>query len=523
MSMVFNTLVQAGLRYWSSVHPDRVAVAVGELTLTYEQLEQQANRLARVFDAFGLARGDHVAVLLPNGPFVIVVAWAAYRRGLYFTPVSTALSTPDTAYILGNCQAKLVVAQGPAKSALTDLPGLVGAGAIAWLSHGEPIAGYESVESRLAQLADGPSDQECPGALMLYTSGTTGFPKGVWRPLPDAGYVGPPTFAADLISVFQLDADSRYLLTGPLYHAASLRAVLAVTASGGTAICLQKFDAETALRTVMAQRVTHSQWVPTMLQRILRLPEDVRMSYNAPDHKLAYHAAAPCPASVKRAMIDWWGPIIMEYYAGSESVGMTVITAHEWLAHPGSVGRVLRGVPHILDDDWNELPPGKAGRIYFSGLTAFQYFGDPDKTAGRTSAQGYQTLGDIGYLDEEGFLYLTDRMDDMIISGGVNVYPQEIEAAIAELPEVVDVGVIGVADEEYGERPVAFIAGAVGADPHALERLVRAHCEKRLGSIKRPVRYVVMPELPRSAAGKMLRRELRKQVAETRPSSTTDG
>ena len=514
--------MQVGLRYWNSVVPDRVAVAVGELTLTYKQLEQQANQLARVFDAFGLARGDHVAALLPNHPFVIVMAWAAYRRGLYFTPVSTALSTPDAAYILGNCQAKLVIAQSPATSALTELPGVVCSAAIIWLSHGEPIAGFEAVESRMAQQADGQSDHECPGALMLYTSGTTGFPKGVWRPLPDAGYVGPPTFAADLISVFQLDDDSRYLLTGPLYHAASLRAVLAVVSSGGTAICLQKFDAETALRTVMAQRVTHTQWVPTMLQRMLRLPEDVRKLYHAPDHRLAWHAAAPCPASVKRAMIDWWGPIIMEYYAGSEGVGMTVINAQEWLAHPGSVGRVLRGVPHILDDDWNELPPGKTGRIYFSGLTAFQYFGDPDKTAGRTSPLGYQTLGDIGYLDEEGFMYLTDRMDDMIISGGVNVYPQEIEAAIAELQEVVDVGVVGVADDEFGERPVAFFAGAPDVEPRALERLVRAHCEKRLGSIKRPVRYVVMPTLPRSAAGKMLRRELRKQVAEAQPPSTAD-
>ncbi len=514
--------MQHGLRYWRSVRPDRVAVAVGELTLTYEQLELQANRLARVFDAFGLARGDHVAALLPNDPFVIAVAWAAYRRGLYFTPVSTALSTLDAAYILGNCQAKLVIAQGPAKSVLTELPDLVGAGRIAWLSRGESIAGFEAVEPRMAQQADGAGDRECPGALMMYTSGTTGFPKGVWRPLPDAAYVGPPIFAADLITVFQLDAESRYLLTGPLYHAASLRCALAVTSSGGTAICLQKFDAEAALRTVMAQRVTHSQWVPTMLQRMLRLPEAVRKRYHAPAHRLAWHAAAPCPASVKRAMIDWWGPIIMEYYAGSESVGMTVINAQEWLAHPGSVGRVLRGVPHILDDDWNELPAGKTGRIYFSGLTAFRYFGDPDKTAGRTSPQGYQTLGDIGYLDDEGFMYLTDRMDDMIISGGVNVYPQEIETAIAELHAVVDVGVVGVADEEYGERPVAFIAGAPGTDPETLERLVRAHCEQRLGTIKRPVRYVVMPELPRSAAGKMLRRELRKQVAQTRPPSTEE-
>lgn len=506
--------MQYGLRYWATVHPERVAVAVGDKALNYGEVERMANQLARVFDSYGLARGDHVAALLPNDPLVIVVAWAAYRRGLYFTPVSTALSTPDAAYILGNCQARLVIAQGPAKATLTDLPELVG-GQVQWLSYSGPLQGFTPVEPALQAQADGPSDKECPGALMLYTSGTTGFPKGVWRPLPAADYDGPPAFAADLISIFQLDADSRYLLTGPLYHAASLRAVLAVTSSGGSAICLQKFDAEGAMRTIMAQRVTHSQWVPTMLQRMLRLPEDVRKSYHAPQHRLAYHAAAPCPVTVKQAMIAWWGPIIMEYYAGSESVGMTVINSQEWLAHPGSVGRPVRGVPHILDDDWNELPAGQAGRIYFSGLPAFQYFGDSAKTAGRTSPQGYQTLGDIGTIDAQGFMYLTDRMDDMIISGGVNVYPQEIEAAIMEMPEVVDVGVVGVADDDYGERPVAFIAGTQHADPVALEQLVRAHCEKRLGTIKRPVRYVVMQELPRSAAGKMLRRELRKLLDAT--------
>ena len=504
--------MQYGLRYWASVCPDRAVVSVGDGNLSYAELESRVNQLARVFDSYGLSRGDHVAALLPNNPFVIVMAWAAYRRGLYFTPVSTALSTPDAAYILGNCQARLVIAQEPAKAAIAELPALVG-GQVQWLSHGGGINGFAPVEDAMARQPDGPSDRECPGALMLYTSGTTGFPKGVWRPLPDAAYVGPPTFAADLISIFQLDANSRYLLTGPLYHAASLRAVLAVSSSGGSAICLQKFDAETALRTVVAQRVTHSQWVPTLFQRLLRLPQAVRDDYHAPAHRLAYHAAAPCPVPVKHAMIDWWGPILMEYYAGSESVGMTQLNSLEWLAHPGSVGRPTRGVPHILDDDWNELPAGQTGRIFFSGLSAFQYFGDPEKTAGRTSPQGYQTLGDIGHIDKDGFMYLTDRMDDMIISGGVNIYPQEIEAAIIEMPEVVDVGVVGIQDAEYGERPVAFISGAPDMDLAELERRVRAFCETRLGTIKRPVRYVVLPQLPRSAAGKMLRRELREMLA----------
>ena len=497
-----------GLRYWASVNPDRPVVCVGDTVLTYAQLERAANQLARVFDEHGLSRGDHVAALLPNHGFVIVVAWAAYRRGLYFTPVSTALSTPDVAYILGNCQARLVIAHESPKADVGQLPALVG-GKPHWLSHGADLPGFAPVEEAMSRHPGDASDKECPGALMLYTSGTTGFPKGVWRPLPDPAYAGPPAFAADLVPIFQLDASSRYLLTGPLYHAASLRAVLAVSSSGGSAICLKKFDAQAALHTVMAERVTHSQWVPTMFQRLLRLPQDVRDRYHAPAHRLAFHAAAPCPVPVKQAMIAWWGPMLIEYYAGSESVGMTALDSHQWLAHPGSVGRPLRGVPHILDDDWNELPTGTPGRIFFSGVSAFQYFGDPDKTAGRTSPQGYQTLGDIGYIDKDGFMYLTDRMDDMIISGGVNVYPQEIEAAIIEMPDVVDVGVVGIQDAEYGERPVAFISGAADMDPAELERRVRAFCATRLGTIKRPVRYVVLPQLPRSAAGKMLRRELR--------------
>ncbi len=505
--------MQYGLRYWATVQPESVAVAVGDKTLNYGELEHLANQLARVFDGYGLVRGDHVAALLPNNPFVIVMAWAAYRRGLYFTPVSTALSTPDAAYILGNCKARLVIAQGPAKATLTELPELVGA-KVNWLSYSGAVQGFTPVEPAMQTQPDTPSDNESPGALMIYTSGTTGFPKGVWRPLPAADYVGPPAFAADLISIFQLDADTRYLLTGPLYHAASLRTVLAVTSSGGCALCLRKFDAEFALRTVMLENVTHSQWVPTMLQRLLRLPDDVRRNYHAPEHKLAFHAAAPCPTTVKQAMIDWWGPIIMEYYAGTEGIGMTVIDSQDWMDHPGSVGRVVRGVSHILDADGKEMRTGQPGHIYFSGLSAFRYFDDPAKTAGRTSPQGYQTLGDIGYVDEKGFMYLTDRMDDMIISGGVNVYPQEIEAAIIEMTEVVDVGVVGIPDAEYGERPVAFLAGVLDSDPATLERLVRAHCEVRLGPIKRPVRYVVLPELPRSAAGKMLRRELRKMITQ---------
>ena len=505
-------LVSNDLRHWAATAPDRIAVRIGAESLSYAELEARANQLARLFESMELVRGDHIAAFLPNTTFMLVIAWAAYRSGLYFTPASTSLSAHDAAYIVTNSQSKLVFGNPGIKLPVVELPALC-AGNVRWISHHGDVPGYNPIEPLMSPMDTRPRVEEFPGALMLYTSGTTGSPKGVWRPLPPADYRGTPPFALDLIKLFSYDQHVRYLSTAPLYHAAPLRASLAVTAAGGTVIGMRKFDAREALQTLMDERITHSQWVPTMLQRLLALPEDIRRAFHAPHHAVALHAAAPCPAQVKRAMIAWWGRILVEYYSGSESVGLTMIDSHQWLAHPGSVGRTVKGVPHILDDDWAELPAGRTGRIYFSGITPFQYYGDPEKTSGRTSPQGFQTLGDIGYLDGEGYMYLTDRMDDMIISGGVNIYPQEIETAIQELPEVADVGVVGVPDADFGERPAAFVVAAGITAPNQLEALVRAHCELRLGRIKAPVRYVVLDELPRSPTGKLLRRELRSLVA----------
>lgn len=496
------------IRHWARHTPDRLAVSIDKLSLSYAELEQGANRLARVFDRLGLVRGDHVAVLLPNTPFVFVAVWAAYRSGLYLTPVSTALSAVDAAYIIDNSQARLAIIDEQVAVGVSELSRLVER-PVQWLCHGRPEAGFAAVQALMDEMDSEPRLHESPGAIMFYTSGTTGAPKGVWRPLPDASYAGTPVFAADLLQLFQFDEHCRYLSTAPLYHAAPLRFSLAVTAAGGTVYGFGKFDAERALNALMQHRITHSQWVPTMFQRLLRLPQDQRQRYCAPDHRQAVHAAAPCSVPVKQAMIAWWGPILTEYYSGSEGVGLTVIDSSEWLARPGSVGRAWKGVPHVLDDDWAELPAGQTGRIYFSGVPAFQYFGEARKTADRTSPQGYQTLGDIGHLDSDGYMYLTDRMDDMIISGGVNVYPQEIEDAISELGEVLDVGVVGLADEEFGERPVAFVVASNPVDQAGFEARLKTHCAQRLGKIKQPVRYFVLDELPRSPTGKLLRRSLR--------------
>ena len=499
------------MRYWAQEAPERVAVAIEEQSLTYGELEENANRLARLFGQMGLARGDHVAVLLSNTPFVFVAAWAAYRCGLYLTPVSTALSAPDAAYIVGNCQARVAIVQEQARISLRELSRLV-QHPVQWLSHGAPASGFASVQDLMKEMGSESRPDESPGAIMFYTSGTTGAPKGVWRPLPPVSYTGTPPFAADLLDLFGFDQASRYLSTAPLYHAAPLRFSLAVTAAGGTVFGFEKFDAERALQALMDLRITHSQWVPTMFQRLLRLPESLRSRYRTAHHRVAVHAAAPCPVPVKRAMIDWWGPILTEYYSGSEGVGLTIIDSEEWLQRPGSVGRAWKGVPHVLDDDWAELPAGKVGRIYFSGVTPFQYFGAEKKTADRTSPQGYQTLGDIGYLDAQGYMYLTDRMDDMIISGGVNVYPQEIEDVLIELDEVLDAGVVGMPDDEFGERPVASVVVADPTDIPAVIARLQAYCASRLGKIKQPAKYFVMDELPRSPTGKLLRRALREQL-----------
>lgn len=499
------------LRHWATHFPDRVALSIGEEELTYGALEAGANQLARVFEASGLQRGDHIVAFLPNTTFMFVLAWAAYRGGLYFTPSSNSLSLKDAAYIVGNSQAKLVLADATVKTPVAELPGLCKQ-EIHWLSHGKTMPSFASVHALMAGMSTQPRNEETPGALMLYTSGTTGAPKGVWRPLPAADYKGPPTFAADLMVLFGIDEHVRYLSTAPLYHAAPLRFALTVTATGGSVFGMQKFEAEDALKMLMDKRITHSQWVPTMLQRLLRLPEDTRRSFSAPHHVMALHSAAPCPLPVKHAIIDWWGPVLMEYYSGTEGVGLTMLDSREWLERPGSVGKTRKGVPHVLDDDWAELPAGQVGRIFFSGVSPFQYFGEPEKTAGRTSPQGFQTLGDIGYLDSEGYMFLTDRMDDMIISGGVNVYPQEIESAIMELPCIVDVGVVGAADEEFGERPVAFVVADGKIPATELTALLGMHCNKQLGRIKSPARYVVLAQMPRSPTGKLIRRELREML-----------
>ncbi|MGH6960002.1 MAG: AMP-binding protein, partial [Dongiaceae bacterium] len=445
------------LRRHAAAAPERTAIVCGPERLSYGELEALANRIAAVFRHLGLQRGDHVASLIGNRPQALAIAWAAWRSGLYLTPLSTALTPTELRYLVEDCDAKAVLVDADQQEAAAPLPGWVTA-PVHWLSLRGPTPGFTPLEPLLAQASSLPHADEPPGALMMYTSGTTGAPKGVIRPLLDAHWRGTPPFAADLITLFGLAGDDvRYLSTAPLYHAAPLRFALAVTAGGGTAHVMERFDAEEALELLERERITHSQWVPAMFQRLLALPPGRRAAFHAPAHRAAIHGAAPCPAMLKKAMVDWWGPIVVEYYSGSEGVGLTLINSAEALQHPGSVGRARKGTLHIAGEAGAELPAGATGLVCFSGVAPFAYHKAPEKTAARTLPQGWQTFGDIGHVDAEDYLYLTDRQDDMIISGGVNLYPQEIEAVIRQVPGVWDCAVAGVADERFGERPVAFV------------------------------------------------------------------
>jgi fatty-acyl-CoA synthase len=497
------------LRTHAAAAPDRVAISCGNERLTYAELESLSNRLASVLRSRGLVRGDHVASLVGNRPEALALAWATWRTGLYLTPMPTTSSASELAYLIENCDAKAVFVDAEVADAAQALSVPDGVHRLALRG---AIAGCVDLRDELARASALPQPIEPPGSLMMYTSGTTGAPKGVHRPLLPSNWRGTPPFAADLIELFGLGGeDVRYLSTAPLYHAAPLRCALTVTAGGGTVYVMSEFDAEAALTLIERERITHSQWVPAMFQRLLALPTERRAAHRAPAHRTAIHGAAPCQPAVKRVMIDWWGPILLEYFSGSEGIGLTLIASDEALERPGSVGRARKGTLHIVDDSGAELPAWATGLICFSGVAPFSYYKAPEKTAQRTLAKGWQTFGDVGHIDHDGYLYLTDRLDDMIISGGVNLYPQEIEAALRDVPGVWEVAVVGIDDARFGERPIAFVVPDRSAPclPKDLRGALQRRAEERLGRLKRPDAFHLIDALPRSATGKLLRRRLR--------------
>jgi len=491
--------------------PDKAAyimAATGE-TVTYKQLNDRSNQAAHLFRACGLRRGDAIAIFMENNARYLELCWAAQRAGLYFTCISTRLTAGEVDYIVGDCGAKLFVTSAAMGPLLDDLAGRMPGVAHRFIIGGTS-PGYTAYEPARDQLPTDPIADESAGTDMLYSSGTTGRPKGIKAALPETPINDVPPLLGLVTALYGAGPTSVYLSPAPLYHAAPLRYNMAMHRVGATSVVMEHFDAEEALKLIDRHNVTISQWVPTMFIRMLKLPESVRTAYDLSSHACAIHAAAPCPVAIKEQMIAWWGPIINEYYAGTEGNGFCAISSAEWLAHKGSVGRALMGEIHIVGEDGAQVAPGEVGTIYFGGGNAFEYHNDPDKTAESRHPEGWTTLGDVGRVDEDGYLYLTDRKAHMIISGGVNIYPQEAENLLVTHPKVADVAVIGVPNEDFGEE-VKAVVQPVNWEDHGpeLEAELIAFCQSRLAKIKCPRTVAFDRELPRHPTGKLYKRLVR--------------
>ena len=491
--------------------PDKLAVimAGSGQSLSYAALNSRSNQVAHLLRSHGLGAGDAIAVLLDNCPDYFEIAWGAQRAGLYFTCLSTKLQVDEIAYILTDSNAKVLFVGANllalAEEALTHagvrIPVLV--------VGGDPLGHKAYSEARDTQPVS-PIADESAGADMLYSSGTTGRPKGIKIPLTGAPIDTPNALQMMAQAIYGISADSQYLSPAPLYHAAPLRWCMCVHKIGGTVVVMEKFEPETYLATVERHRITDSQLVPTMFVRMLKLEEGIRKSYDLSSLKMAVHAAAPCPVAIKEQMMSWWGPIIHEYYAGTEGNGFCTIGPQDWLRKKGSVGKALLGELRIVGESGEVVATGESGTVYFANGPQFEYHNSPEKTADSRNALGWSTLGDVGYVDEEGFLFLTDRKAFMIISGGVNIYPQESENVLVTHPKVADVAVFGVPNEEFGEEVKAVVQPMDMADAGPeLEAELLAFCRASISHVKAPRSIDFMAELPRYPTGKLYKRLLR--------------
>ncbi|MDI2130004.1 acyl-CoA synthetase [Yinghuangia seranimata] len=499
--------------------PDKPAVVMAGSgrTVTYRELDDNSSRLARLLYDAGLRRGDGIALLSDNNPRAFEVYWAALRSGLYVTAVNHHLNADEVAYIVNDCAAQaLVVAAsvGALAEAVVDTT----PGVRVRLAYDGPVAGHGDYDEAVKRFPPDHPEEQPAGADMLYSSGTTGRPKGIRPPLRD-GRIDEPgdSLTAVFAALYGFDPDTVYLSPAPVYHAAPLRFCGLIHRMGGTVVMMERFDAEAALAAIERYRITHTQWVPTMFVRALKLPEEVRTRHDLSSLRTVIHAAAPCPVDVKRAMIEWWGPVIHEYYAATEGNGVTLIDSAQWLERPGSVGRAGLGVVRICDDDGAVLPPGGVGTVYFEREEqAFAYHGDAERTRAAEHPEHplWTTTGDVGYVDEDGYLFLTDRKAFMIISGGVNIYPQEIENVLALHPKVYDVAVIGLPDDEMGEQVKAVVQAASGIETGPeLERELIEFVRERIAHYKAPRSVDFVAELPRTPTGKLVKRLVRAMYA----------
>ena len=496
---------------WAAEDPDRLAIVMhgSGQTMTFAELHAEAGRIANLFRSLGLKTGEHMAFCLENRLDFLPLAWGAIYAGLHYTAISSRLTAGEMTYIVNDCGARVFVTSPykteAAAEMLTATPKVE-----ARFSVGGLLENHASFEDAVAAQSSEVPEDAIEGQDMLYSSGTTGRPKGVKIPI-----AGQPLGQATTISLmakilFSAEPNTVYLSPAPLYHAAPLRFCLSYQRIGCTVVAMEKFDPEEALAAIEKHQAHGSQWVPTMFVRMLKLPEEVRKKYDVSSLASAIHAAAPCPIEVKRRMIDWWGPVLHEYYAGTEGNGLTYTNSADWLEHPGSVGKAILGEVVIVDDDGHEVPAGQEGGVYFRGNSAFEYHNDPQKTADAKLGANMSTLGDVGRLDQDGFLYLTDRKAYMIIAGGVNFYPQEAENVLTMHPAVFDVAVIGVPNDDFGEEVKAIVqlVDPSEATSEMAKELI-AYCRGQLADVKCPRSVDFRDELPRHPTGKLYKRLLK--------------
>lgn len=497
---------------WAKQTPDKAAVihsATGQRT-SYRELNDRSNQFAQLMWDKGLRPGDHAAIFMENNLRFFEVIWGALRSGLYFTTINQYLTDEEAGYILDNCEAKVLVSSAQLSAVASGMTSLA-PNCHTWLMVDGVTEGYQSFEQSIAEYPAENLAVEPAGQFMLYSSGTTGRPKGIIRPMVKRGItddVGP--VAGMQKNLWNVDNNTIYLSPAPLYHSAPLSFCTSIQAQGATVIMMPKFDEVAALEAIEKYQVTHSQWVPTMFTRMLKMPAEHRIRFDLSSHKVAIHAAAPCPKSIKQQMFNWWGPIIYEYYGGTELNGLTHCNPQEWLSHPGTVGKPILGKLHICDENGGDLPAGEAGMIYFElPKMAFAYHKEPGKTKDSQHPQhdNWSALGDIGYVDEDGFLYLTDRATFMIISGGVNIYPQEIENELILHEKIADIAVIGVPNELMGEEVKAVVQVAAGIEANdQLAAELMEYAREHIAHYKCPRSIDFMDELPRLETGKLYKR-----------------
>jgi long-chain acyl-CoA synthetase len=491
--------------------PCFIMATSGEV-VTYGEFERRTNRLAHLLRDQGLQRLDHYSIFMENNPRYLEMCGAGERSGLYYTCINSHLLGDELAYIVNNSESRVFITSREKLDVAREIVPLC-PNIERWLVVDGPAdeSPFEDYLTVVSGYPDTPIADERNGAAMLYSSGTTGRPKGIVRQLPDVGPADALALMQFLIGQWRYREGQIYLSPAPLYHSAPQGAVGLTIRSGGTAIIMERFDPEQYLQLVERYAVTHSQLVPTMFNRMLKLPDDVKHAYDLSSLETVVHAAAPCPIPVKEAMIEWWGPVIVEYYAATEGIGYTTCDSHEWLAHKGTVGRCVLGVLHILDDEFHEVPNGTPGTIWFESPAGLSYWKDPEKTKEATSPDGkMNTTGDVGYVDDDGWLFLTDRKSFMIISGGVNIYPQETENLLVTHPKVADAAVFGVPNVDLGEEVKAVVQPMPEVQPGPeLERELIAFCQEHLSRQKCPRSIDFEEQLPRLPTGKLYKKTLR--------------